>query len=133
MSGKVRSEGLGGGNTIDRITLSGLTAHGFHGVFAEERRAGQPFVVDVVLELDLDIRSDDLAATVNYADIADIVESVITGEPRNLIETVAGEIADRCLTHGKVGSATVTVHKPQAPLSQTFSDVSVTISRSRHV
>ena len=119
--------------TIDRITLTGLSATGFHGVFPEERREGQPFIVDVVLELDLDTQSDDLANTVSYADIADDVEAVITGEPRNLIETVAGEIAERCLTHGRVGSVTVTVHKPMAPLSQTFSDVSVTISRSRHV
>lgn len=119
--------------TIDRITLTGLTATGFHGVFPEERREGQPFVVDVVLELDVDTQSDDLATTVNYAEIADEVAAVITGEPRNLIETVAGEVADRCLAHGRVGSVTVTVHKPRAPLSQTFADVSVTISRSRHV
>lgn len=119
--------------TIDRITLTGLTATGYHGVFPEERREGQPFVVDVVLELDLDTESDDLSNTVSYAEIAGEVEAVITGEPRNLIETVAGEVANRCLAHGKVGRVTVTVHKPRAPLSQTFADVSVTISRSRHV
>lgn len=122
-----------GGPAIDRITLAGLTATGYHGVFPEERREGQPFVVDVVLELELDTESDELADTVNYAEIAETVEAVITGEPRNLIETVAGEIAKRCLTHGKVGTVTVTVHKPRAPLSQNFSDVAVTISRSRHV
>jgi len=87
----------------------------------------------VVLELELDTTSDDLARTVSYADIADEVEAVITGEPRDLIETVAGEIAERCLAHGRVERVTVTVHKPQAPLSQAFADVSVTISRSRHV
>jgi len=68
---------------------------------------------------------------VSYADIADEVEAVITGEPRDLIETVAGEIASRCLAHERVVRATVTVHKPSAPLTQTFADVSVTISRSR--
>lgn len=102
-------------------------------MFPEERREGQPFVVDVVLELPLETSSDDLADTVSYAEIADEVEAIITGEPRNLIETVAGEIADRCLSHGKVGRVTVTVHKPRAPLSQSFTDVAVTISRSRHV
>lgn len=85
------------------------------------------------LELELDTLSDELSETVSYAEIADDVEAVITGEPRNLIETLAGEIADRCLAHGRVESVTVTVHKPRAPLSQTFADVSVTISRSRHV
>ena len=102
-------------------------------MFPEERREGQPFVVDVVLELPLETSSDVLADTVSYAEIADEVEAIITGEPRNLIETVAGEIADRCLSHGKVGRVTVTVHKPRAPLSQSFTDVAVTISRSRHV
>lgn len=129
----VRFERKQGGSAIDRITLTGLTATGFHGVFPEERREGQPFSVDVVLELSVDTASDDLGATVSYADIAAEVEAVVTGEPRNLIETVAGEIAERCLTHGRVDAVTVTVHKPQAPLSQTFTDVSVTISRSRHV
>lgn len=100
-------------------------------MFPEERREGQPFVVDVVLELPLETSTDDLADTVSYAGIADEVEAVITGEPRNLIETVAGEIAARCLTHGKVGRVTVTVHKPRAPLSQNFTDVAVTISRSK--
>lgn len=110
-----------------------MTATGYHGVFPEERREGQPFVVDVVLELDLDTESDRLDDTVSYADVADEIEAVITGEPFNLIETVAGRIADRCLAHGKVVGVTVTVHKPRAPLTQTFADVSVTISRRRHV
>lgn len=116
---------------IDRITLTGLTATGYHGVFDFEKRDGQPFVVDVVLELPLETRSDDLADTLSYAEIADDVEAVITGAPRDLIETVAGEIAARCLAHGRVERVTVTVHKPSAPLTQTFADVSVTISRSR--
>ena len=102
-------------------------------MFPEERRDGQPFVVDVELELPLDTQSDDLGETVNYAEIAAEVEAVITGEPLNLIETVAGRIAERCLTHGKVERVTVTVHKPQAPIPSTFADVSVTISRRRHV
>ncbi|MCG6567736.1 dihydroneopterin aldolase [Tessaracoccus sp. ZS01] len=131
-SGKVPVEAKGD-PAIDRITLTGLTATGFHGVFPQERREGQPFVVDVELELTVDTVSDQLANTVNYAEIAADVEAVVTSEPRNLIETVAGEIADRCLSHGRVDRVTVTVHKPKAPINQTFTDVSVTISRSRHV
>ncbi len=90
-------------------------------------------MVDVELALDLDTTSDDLSRTVSYAEIAEQVEAVITGEPRDLIETVAGEIAQRCLMHNLVENVTVTVHKPQAPLTQNFADVSVTINRSRHV
>ena len=123
----------GGRPAIDRITLTGLRATGFHGVFDHERANGQPFVVDVTLELALDTDTDTLSDTVSYADIAAEVEAVITGVPRNLIETVAGDIAQRCLAHGRVERVTVTVHKPMAPLTQTFEDVSVTICRSRHV
>ncbi len=119
--------------SIDRITLTGLTATGFHGVFPDERREGQRFVVDVVLELPVETGTDALSDTVDYSAVAEAVEEVITGEPRDLIETVAGEIAARCLEHGRVERVTVTVHKPHAPLTQTFTDVAVTISRSRHV
>ncbi|WP_407703294.1 dihydroneopterin aldolase [Tessaracoccus antarcticus] len=118
--------------TIDRITIAGLTATGRHGVFPEERRDGQPFVVDVELSLDLDTRSDDLARTVNYAEVADQVIDVITGDPCNLVETVAGRIADRCLAFDLVSDVMVTVHKPHAPVAHSFTDLSVTIHRSRH-
>lgn len=101
-------------------------------MFPAERRNGQRFVVDVELELPVETGSDALSDTVDYSAVAAEVEAVITGEPRNLIETLAGEIANRCLGHGKVERVTVTVHKPQAPLTQTFEDVAVTISRSRH-
>lgn len=121
------------GEIIDSITLSGLTATGFHGVFPEERRDGQPFVVDVTMSLSVDTDSDSLATTVNYAEIAAAVEEIITGEPVNLVETVAGRIAQRCLEHPLVEEVSVTVHKPQAPLPQTFDDVAVTIHRSTHV
>lgn len=117
---------------IDRITITGLTATGHHGVLPEERRDGQLFVVDVELELPLDTRSDDLTRTVNYAEVADHVVAVITGEPCNLIETVAGRVADRCLSFPLVSGVLVTVHKPRAPVPHTFTDLSVTIHRSRH-
>lgn len=80
----------------------------------------------------LDTRSDDLSMTVNYAEVADQVVDVITGDPCNLIETVAGRIADRCLAFDRVLDVVVTVHKPQAPVAHTFTDLSVTIHRSRH-
>ena len=119
-------------NGIDTITLTGITATGFHGVFPEERRDGQTFVADVELGLQLDTVSDTLPATVNYAEIAKVVNDTLTGEPKNLIETLAGTIAERCLAHDdRVERVSVTIHKPQAPVPQTFSDLSVTITRSR--
>lgn len=117
---------------IDRITIKGLTATGRHGVFPEERRDGQIFIVDVVMGLDVDTESDDLSRTVNYADVADDVIAIIAGEAFNLIETVAGRVADQCLTYSGIAEVEVTVHKPQAPVQHEFTDLSVTIHRSRH-
>ena len=115
----------------DRITLSGLRAHGRHGVYDFERQQGQEFVVDVVLEVDLaaPAASDDVADTVHYGDLADRLITIIAGEPVNLIETLAESLAAACLIDTRVNAATVTVHKPSAPIPHTFTDVSVTVRR----
>lgn len=117
----------------DRITLTGVTAVGHHGVFEHERRDGQPFTVDVVLHLDLSAAAaaDSLEHTANYADVADRIRDVITGEPCNLIETVAERIAGSVLASSRAAAVEVTVHKPHAPLEITFTDVAVTIYRER--
>ena len=59
----------------DEITLTGLRAHGFHGVYPEERRVGQEFVVDVTMTVDTRraAASDDVTDTVHYGDVAEAV------------------------------------------------------------
>jgi dihydroneopterin aldolase len=119
----------------DRITLTGLELHGHHGVFADEKRDGQRFVVDITIWLDLTAAaaSDDLTRTVNYGELAELASGVVTGPSRDLIETVAAEIADEVMRRYPVHATEVTVHKPSAPIALTFADVSVTIRRSvRH-
>ena len=120
-------------SAADRITLTGLTVRGNHGVFDFERRDGQDFVVDVELELDTApaARSDDVADTADYGTLASALVEVVAGEPVNLIETLAQRLADACLGDGRVQAATVTVHKPQAPIQHQFADVAVRIRRSR--
>lgn len=117
----------------DRITLSGLRVRGNHGVFEHERRDGQEFVVDVVVWLDLRkaAASDDLADTLDYGALAEVAAGIVGGEPSDLIETVAGRIADAVLADARVDAVEVTVHKPSAPISRTFADVAVTIHRAR--
>ena len=116
-----------------RITLSGLRAKGHHGVYDFERAEGQDFVVDVSLDLDLGraAASDDVADTVHYGDLAGKLVAVIGGEPVNLIETLAARLLDVCLADHRVRAAEVTVHKPQAPIPHEFTDVAVTLRRSR--
>jgi 7,8-dihydroneopterin aldolase/epimerase/oxygenase len=117
----------------DRIELTGLRVHGRHGVFDFERAEGQDFVVDVALEIDTApaAASDQLSDTVHYGELAEALAAVIAGEPVNLLETLAARLADTCLADGRVRAATVTVHKPQAPIPLAFTDVAVTIRRVR--
>jgi len=117
----------------DRIALTGLRVRGHHGVLPSERRAGQDFVVDVRLDLDLApaALSDDVADTVDYGELAEALAAVVRGEPVNLLETLASRLSDICLADARVAAATVTVHKPQAPIPLNFLDVSVTVRRGR--
>ncbi|GAB2573489.1 dihydroneopterin aldolase [Streptomyces capparidis] len=118
---------------MDRVALRGLKARGHHGVFPEERAEGQDFVVDVVLGLDTRpaAAEDDLERTVHYGIVAEEVVAVVRGEPVRLIETLAERIAQTCLKHDTVLEAEVTVHKPQAPITVPFDDVTITITRRR--
>jgi len=117
----------------DRIQLTGLTVFGHHGVFDFERREGQDFVVDAELEIDLApaAASDDVLDTVHYGELATALAEVVGGEPVDLIETLAQRLADVCLADARVQAATVTVHKPGAPIPLAFADVAVTIRRTR--
>jgi dihydroneopterin aldolase len=119
--------------SADTITLTGLRARGWHGVYVLERTQGQEFVVDAVLELDLSVaaRSDQLADTVDYGVLAERLVEVVTGPPVHLIETLASRLLDVCLADPRVAAATVTVHKPKAPIDHEFADVAVTKRRSR--
>jgi dihydroneopterin aldolase len=121
------------GIVSDRIELRGLAVRGHHGVFSHERRDGQVFVVDVTVWLDsaAAAASDDLADTVDYGALAQLAADVVTGPPRDLIETVAAEIADRVMADDRLHTVEVVVHKPDAPIPLSFSDVAVVARRSR--
>ena len=117
----------------DRIALRGLSGFGRHGVFDFEREQGQQFVADVVCTLDLGpaATTDDLQHTVDYGGLAADVVADIEGEPLNLIEALADRIATTCLRRPSVESVEVTVHKPGAPMPVAFTDVAVTVTRSK--
>lgn len=117
----------------DTIRLTGLRVRGHHGVYDFERAEGQDFVIDVVLELELGTAAatDDVRETVHYGDLADRLAAIVAGDPVNLIESLAARLVDACLSDPRVAAATVTVHKPQAPITHSFTDVSVTLRRTR--
>ncbi len=117
----------------DRIELRGLTVRGHHGVYEHERRDGQDFVVDITVWVDLAAAaaSDDLSDTLDYGVLAQRAADIVAGPPRNLIETVAGAIADDVMADDRVHAVEIVVHKPSAPIPLQFNDVAVVARRSR--
>ena len=118
----------------DLIELRGLRVRGNHGVFAHERADGQDFLVDITLWIDLTAAavSDDLADTYDYGLLAQRAAKIVAGPARDLIETVAAEIADEVMGDARVQAVEVTLHKPHAPIPLTFADVAVVARRSRN-
>ena len=106
---------------------------GYHGVLPHERVDGQLFIVDVVVHLPLGpaAAGDALASTVDYGELSTRVVRAVESDPVDLIETVAERVAALVLSYPAVEATTVTVHKPAAPISVPFADVSVTIVRER--
>ncbi len=118
----------------DKIFLTGMSFFGRHGVFDEETKLGQRFMVTVELYFDLRkaARADDLALTVNYGDVYNRVRIVVEGPPRKLVETVAEDIAAILLReYVMIDRLRVRVEKPGAPIAGVFDTVGVEIERSR--
>ena len=118
----------------DKIRVTGIEALGYHGLYDSEREIGQPFVVDVVLKLDLEKagKTDEIDYTVDYNDIAVLIHNEIVGPPMKLLETLAERICNKIFAaYATVEEIELTVHKPRAPISVPFGDVSITIKRER--
>ncbi|GLK55132.1 dihydroneopterin aldolase [Methylopila capsulata] len=118
----------------DRIFLRGVQLHARHGVFEEERRLGQRFIVDVDYWVDMTdyARTDDFRGAVSYNDVYLTLMEIAGGEPVNLIETLAERIAAALLTRfAPIEVVRVQVHKPSAPIAGVFGDVGVDITRRR--
>ena len=117
----------------DRISLTGISVFGHHGVFDSERQQGQRFVVDVSCTLDLSsaASTDDLAQTIDYGGLAQAFVADVERDPVKLIEALADRIALTCLRYDAIQCVEVTVHKPQAPMPVDVADVTVTLTRSK--
>ena len=118
----------------DTMRIDGIEATGYHGLYDTERENGQPFIVDVELRLDLSKagKSDDLQESIDYKDVATLIHNEIVRPPVRLIEALAENIARKILSaYPTVEEITVIVHKPRAPISVPFGDVSIAIKRER--
>jgi 7,8-dihydroneopterin aldolase/epimerase/oxygenase len=118
----------------DRVFVTGLALHAYHGVMQHEAKVGQTFKLDLVLDLDLSeaSRSDRLAHTVGYDQVVDVAAKVFCAKRYRLVEAAAGAVADAVLeAFPPISAVRVTVHKPHAPIAATFEDVGVTLRRVR--
>ena len=118
----------------DTIFITGLSLHAYHGVVPYEGKVGQTFTIDLELEIDLSaaVRSDKVADTVSYDQVAAVASTAFTAQKFRLIETAAGRVAEALLAKfPRLRAVRVTIHKPHAPIAATFSDVGVTVARRR--
>ena len=119
----------------DRVFVTGLALHAFHGVMEHEATVGQTFKLDLALDIDLTpaSRSDKLADTVGYDQVVDVASQAFCVRRYRLVEAAAGAVADAVLDRfPQVTVVRVTIHKPHAPIAATFDDVGVAIVRNRH-
>jgi dihydroneopterin aldolase len=119
----------------DTIFVSGLALHAYHGVMPHEAKVGQSFKLDILLDVDLRqaSRSDKLAHTVSYDQVAETATKAFCGQRYRLVERAAGAVADALLAKfPQVTGVRITVHKPHAPIAAAFDDVGVSIGRKRH-
>lgn len=118
----------------DMIFVAGLALHAYHGVMEHEGTVGQTFLLDLELGLDLGeaSRTDKIASTVSYRDVVECARQAFCADRFRLLEAAAGAVAEALLARfPRVESVRATVHKPHAPIAATFTDVGVSIMRSR--
>lgn len=120
---------------MDYIHLNEMEFYGYHGALKEENVLGQRFRANVSLAVDLAEAgaTDDLSKTVNYAEVFEVCRSVIEGEPRKLIESVAEEISRLILQKYavQVRGVRVVLIKPDPPIQGHYASVSVEITRGQ--
>lgn len=117
---------------MDRIIIERITCYAYHGVLLEEQTLGQEFQVSLELSFDLpDYTRDEITEVIDYRHAVALVEKVMYGPAKKLLETLAREIAEQLLTVEGVQEATVEVRKPNPPMPGVRGGVSVVVTRSR--
>ncbi|MEO5322704.1 dihydroneopterin aldolase [Mesorhizobium sp. CC13] len=101
-----------------------------HGVLDEEETLGQRFYVDAELTVDPDrpLDEDSMQSTVDYGIAFEVIEKIVTGQRRFLIEALAQEVGKAlCDRFSQIRKAEITVRKPNAPVRGVLDHVEVTV------
>ncbi len=115
---------------MDRIVVERIVCFGYHGVLLEEQTLGQEFQVSLELGVDLSThKNDQIDKVPDYRTAISIVEDIMYGQSRRLLETLACDIADKLLLVGGVVEVTVEVCKPNPPIPGVQGGVSVMVNR----
>ena len=94
------------------VELHALRLFGRHGVYPEEQERGQDFLFDVELAVGERGSSDRLEEAVDYGDVARAVKEVSDARRYDLLEALAGAVADELISRFDAARATVRVSKP---------------------
>ncbi len=116
---------------MDTIMIRGLRVYAYHGVKEEEKRKGQPFVLDIDVKADMKAacQSDDIADAINYSDVTKCATAAMLAEKNDLIERAAERVAQAILAAFPAEEVTVTLKKPRAPVGADFEYMAVSITR----
>jgi dihydroneopterin aldolase/2-amino-4-hydroxy-6-hydroxymethyldihydropteridine diphosphokinase len=116
----------------DRISIHGIVVSTIVGVLPHEREIAQPIRIDVDLVVDLHDagRSDELADTVNYGEVAVRIASAFREANDVLLERLADRAAEIAVGFERVESVEVTVTKLRPPVPEQLEATSVTVARS---
>lgn len=121
---------------LDTISIKGLEFYAFHGVPDAEQTIGHRYRVDARLSVDTRQAgaSDDVADTVNYADVAATLIAVGTGSQFRLLERLANRMTAAIFEHFvQVQAVNLRVSKPLPPMNAIVASVSVEITRQRNI
>ncbi len=114
------------------VELQGLELWAYHGVLAEEKRDGQPFLFDVQLEVGERGADDNIESAVDYRDVVRTIKQISDSRSFDLLEALAPAIADALLANFPVTWVKVRVRKPTVrPAGEKVDWSAVTVERAR--
>lgn len=120
---------------MDRIKIQNLEVFGHHGVFSEETKLGQKFLVNATMYTNTRAAgySDDLEKSINYGEVCHFITGYMQNHTFKLIEAVAEHMAQAMLLeYPLLQKLDLEIRKPWAPIGLPLENVSVEISRGWH-
>ena len=117
-----------------KLFISSLEVFANHGLFEEENKLGQKFIFDIECEVNYQkaLFSDEMADSISYADIADVIYKTSIENTFNLLERLAGEVVKNIFnTFPEVKEIKLAINKPAAPIKYHFKECGVKLLITR--